>query len=52
MHIAKRNEAQEFILKQAPKSDIAYGMRALDLGRYHPKLFACVSADWQGDIRN
>ena len=38
--------AQGFIAKRAASSDLTDCVRAVDAGRYFPKSFAYVSANW------
>jgi len=52
MYVAKQIGAQGFIPKRAASSDLTSGIRAVDAGRYFPKSFAYVSANWQGDTGN
>jgi len=47
MFVAKQAGAQGFIPKKAASSDLITGIRAVDAGRYFPKSFAYVSANWK-----
>jgi DNA-binding NarL/FixJ family response regulator len=46
MYVARQIGAQGFIPKRAASSDLTTGIRAVDAGRYFPKSFAYVSANW------
>jgi len=52
MFVAKQAGAHGFIPKRAASSDLISGIRAVGAGRYFPKAFAYVSANWpEGDTR-
>lgn len=46
MFVAKQVGAYGFIAKKAASSDLMTGIRAVGEGRYFPKSFAYVSANW------
>ncbi len=46
MFVAKQVGAQGFIAKSAASSDLLTGIRTVGEGRYFPKSFAYVSANW------
>ncbi|MFC1978385.1 response regulator [Chloroflexota bacterium] len=52
MYVAKQIGAQGFIPKRAASSDLTSGIRAVDAGRYFPKSFAYVAANWDDDTGN
>jgi len=52
MYVARQIGAQGFIPKKAASSDLTSGIRAVDAGRYYPKSFAYVSANWEGGSGN
>lgn len=47
MFVAKQAGAQGFIPKKAASSELIIGIRTVDAGRYYPKSFAYVSANWK-----
>jgi len=47
MFVAKQAGAQGFIPKKAASSDLITGIKAVDAGRYFPKSFAYVTANWK-----
>ena len=47
MFVAKQAGAQGFIPKKAASSDLIIGIKAVDAGRYFPKSFAYVTANWK-----
>jgi DNA-binding NarL/FixJ family response regulator len=46
MFVAKQVGAYGFIAKKAASSDLITGIRAVSAGRYFPRAFAYVSANW------
>jgi len=46
MFVAKQVGAYGFIAKRAASSDLMTGIRTVGEGRYFPKSFAYVSANW------
>ena len=52
MYVAKQVGAQGFIAKRAASSDLTNGIRAVDAGRYFPKSFAYVSANWDAEAKS
>lgn len=47
MFVAKQAGAQGFIPKKAASTDLITGIKAVDAGRYFPKSFAYVTANWK-----
>jgi DNA-binding NarL/FixJ family response regulator len=53
MFVAKQVGAYGFIAKSAASSDLLTGIRTVGEGRYFPKSFAYVSANWpEGQEKN
>ena len=46
MFVAKQSGAYGFIAKKAASSDLITGIRTVNAGRYFPRAFAYVSANW------
>lgn len=46
MFVAKQSGAYGFVAKKAASSDLLTGIRAVNAGRYFPRAFAYVRANW------
>ncbi len=46
MFVAKQSGAYGFVAKKAASSDLLTGIRAVSAGRYFPRAFAYVTANW------
>ncbi len=46
MFVAKQSGAYGFVAKKAASSDLLTGIRTVNAGRYFPRAFAYVSANW------
>jgi len=46
MFVAKQSGAYGFVAKKAASSDLLTGIRTVSAGRYFPRAFAYVTANW------